>query len=215
MTSATCGYCGTVAQMHGTSNVQVTPDGGAWGIVQAAFACEHCNRLSVGSVRTAIAGKPTAYSFGQYTADWQNAQWMPKFGAVKEFPDVPEHIAEAASEATLCLSSGAYRAVGSLARAVIEATAKDKGITKGDLATKIDALEAGDFIRPHTKEVAHEIRHFGNTMAHGDFADPVTQEEAEEIITLMSEVLSEVYQAPALLDRVQAARKAKKGSTTP
>lgn len=112
---------------------------------------------------------------------------------------------------------GAFRAVGSLARAVVEATAKDKGITTGRLADKIDALAQAGHVREHTKEQAHEVRHFGNDMAHGDFTDPVTQEEAEEVIELMAEVLDEVYQSPARLAARKQARLAKKqqGSGAP
>jgi hypothetical protein len=139
-------------------------------------------------------------------------QWLPKRGKSREFPDVPRHIAEAATEATLCLSMEAYRAVGSLARAIVEATAKDKKVPGGNLAARIDALAASGHIREHTKEQAHEIRYFGNDMAHGDFTDPVSEEEAAEVLELVSELLNEVYQSPARLDRVREARKAKKAS---
>lgn len=139
-------------------------------------------------------------------------QWLPQRGKSRQFPDVPDHIAQAATEATLCLSMGAYRAVGSLARAVVEATAKDKGATGKNLAERIDALAAAQHIREHTREQAHEIRYFGNGMAHGDFTDPVSAEEAAEVLELMSEVLSEVYQSPARLERVREARKAKKNA---
>jgi|BarGraNGADG00212_1021973.scaffolds.fasta_scaffold08393_3 hypothetical protein len=47
-------------------------------------------------------------------------------------------------------------------------------------------------------------------MAHGDFVDPVSQEEATEVVELVSELLNEAYQSPARLDRVREARKAKK-----
>ncbi|MEV4390207.1 hypothetical protein AB0J68_31615, partial [Micromonospora sp. NPDC049580] len=53
--------------------------------------------------------------------------------AGKEFPDVPAHIAETADEAHRCHSIKAYRAGVLLARSVIEATAKEKGITNGGL----------------------------------------------------------------------------------
>lgn len=101
---------------------------------------------------------------------------------------------------------GAYRAVGSLARAVIEATAKDKQAGGKGLFQRIEALYGGEHIRLHTKEQAHEIRHFGNDMAHGDFVQLVTEAEAEEVIELMAEVLEEVYRSPARLARLKTAR---------
>ena len=132
--------------------------------------------------------------------------------AEKEFPDVPEHIAAAAREVTLCLSAHAYRAAGSLARAVIEATAKEKMAKGKDLHQRIESLRADDHIRKHTCEQAHEIRHFGNEMAHGDFVDDVSPAEAEEVVALMGEVLDEVYQSPARLARRRAARTGEVGA---
>ncbi len=99
-----------------------------------------------------------------------------------------------------------------MARAVIEAITKDKQVGGLNLEKRIDALQESDHIRKHTRDQAHQIRHFGNEMAHGDFIDPVTQEEAEEIVALMTEVLDEVYQSPARLSRLQTARIAKKQS---
>jgi hypothetical protein len=169
-------------------------------ITEQVFQCDNCGRLSLHSLNRSAA--VSARSSGG-RREWE--AWLPRYQERREFPDVPEHIAEAAGEATLCHSIGAYRAAGSLARAVIEATAKEKGAVGRNLAARIDALD----IREHTKEQAHEIRHFGNDMAHGDFIDAVTKEEAAEVIELMSEVLDEVYQSPARLRRVRVARLAK------
>ena len=54
----------------------------------------------------------------------------------KTFPDVPTHIASAADEAHRCASIGAFRGAIALARAVVEATAKDKGVKSGNLMPK-------------------------------------------------------------------------------
>lgn len=166
------------------------------------FKCDSCGRMSLWRNRLVL----TDHSWVE--------SWIPRHQESREFPDVPEHIAQAASEATLCLSVGAYRAVGSLARAVIEATAKEKGIGAKTLEQRIEAMYGAELIRKHTKEQAHEIRHFGNDMAHGDFTDPVTKEEAEEVIELMAEVLDEVYQSPARLAARKAARQAKTSGAT-
>ncbi|MBW0270447.1 hypothetical protein ATM97_05185 [Nocardia sp. MH4] len=128
----------------------------------------------------------------------------------KAFPDVPIQIGAAAGEATGCFSVEHYRAAVILARAVVEATAKDKGFTKGTLADKIDAMQAAGRIRPHTKDAAHEIRYMGNDMAHGDFATTIEKDEADDVLNFMSEILEEIYQGPARVDRQRAARLAKK-----
>ncbi len=217
MASTTCGRCGRLAHMEPASSLHKTAIPGRGVQFEAVYKCPNCRRLNMASELqegrgdTGVAGLEAAAA-----RKWSEPQWLPRHQEVRDFPDVPAEIAAAASEATLCFSVGAYRAVGALARAVVEATAKEKGATGANLAARIDALHAADHVRKHTKEQAHEIRYFGNDMAHGDFADPVTKEEAEEVIELMSEILDEVYQSPARLAQRKAARLAKKvAPTTP
>jgi hypothetical protein len=47
-------------------------------------------------------------------------------------------------------------------------------------------------------------------VASGDLADDVTREDADLVLTLMSEVLDDVYQSPARVAQAQAARESKK-----
>lgn len=139
----------------------------------------------------------------------EDFQWVPEAAVGRDFPDVPEHIASAADEAYRCRSFNSFRGSVLMCRSVIEATAKEKGITSGQLYTKIDGMAKQGFIRPHIKEAAHEIRLLGNNMAHGDFVDEVECEEADEILELMGEVLAEVFQSPAKIERRRLAREAK------
>lgn len=201
--------------LNAVSALLLAPADWSGSFVQSAYICPNCHHMILATEDSSeyveapsFGSRDNAqnYHWGPYV------QWLPKRGQSREFLDVPEHIEGAATEATLCLSMGAYRAVGSLARAVVEATAKDKEAQGRNLAARIDAMAAAGHIREHTKEQAHEIRYFGNDMAHGDFADPVSEEEAAEVVELVSELLNEVYQSPARLDRVRAARKAKKAS---
>jgi hypothetical protein len=183
---------------------------------EAVYKCPNCRRLNLASEWNASDnyGANTVHPHDKADEEtWYSAEWLPRPGEFRQFPDVPEHIAGAASEATLCLSVGAYRAVGALARAVIEATAKEKGAEGKNLDARIDALHAANHVRKHTQEQAHEVRHFGNDMAHGDFADAVAREEAEEVLELMAEVLDEVYQSPARLLKRKTARLAKDGAS--
>lgn len=219
----TCGHCGALANMTSKldrDHVATTDDSTFHH--ERVYECDGCHRLSILTVTLdqpkhmqATQGTNRAGSYSSDPLGWEiqaagNAHWTPVKGFRREFEDVPPHIAQAASEATLCHSTGAYRAGGSLARAVVEATAKDKKANGKNLEARIDALASAGHIREHTKEQAHEIRHFGNGMAHGDFADPVSEEESAEVLELMSEVLNEVYQSPARLAKVKAAREARK-----
>lgn len=144
-------------------------------------------------------------------------KWLPRAGTHREFPDVPVEIASLAMEAHDCLTVNAGRGAAILARAVIEATAKGKGITSGNLYAKIGELHSSGLIREHIKEAAHEVRMGGNDVAHGDIlSGPFSYEETAEILTLMDEVLLEVYQSPARVERARQQRlNRQQGSTTP
>ncbi|MFF2306013.1 DUF4145 domain-containing protein [Streptomyces sp. NPDC058128] len=137
--------------------------------------------------------------------------WEPTEIRRPTYPDVPAQIAATASEAHACLSIQAYRGAVALARAVVEATAKHHGITQGQLVTKIDRMHAEGLIREITREVAHEIRHGGNEIAHGDLADePMPSEDAEAIVEFMDAILQEVYQGPARMRDLQRRRQERK-----
>ena len=212
MADTTCGNCGRLGHMVAASGVHKIPMNGGT-TRQAVYKCLNCKRLNLAS--EFHWGMPEDGVTNEDIANgmrWDSATWLPRRTESREFEDVPEHIAQTATEATLCLSVGAYRAVGSLARAVIEATAKDKGAQGRDLRLGIDALRDADHIREHTKGQAHQVRHFGDGMAHGDFVEPTAKEEAEEVIDLMAEVLDEVYRSPARLQRRRDARLAKKAA---
>ncbi|ADB31283.1 hypothetical protein Kfla_2207 [Kribbella flavida DSM 17836] len=143
--------------------------------------------------------------------------WPSAIGG-KDFPDVPEAIASSANEAHLALSVGAFRAAIAMARAVVEAIAKANGITSGTLMSKIDGLRQADVISEAMKEAAHEIRFAGNEVAHGDLVtDPLTREDAEEVLGLMDAIILRVYQEPAQVARVRERRESRTGGsgTTP
>ncbi|MEJ1154621.1 DUF4145 domain-containing protein [Microbacterium marmarense] len=83
------------------------------------------------------------------------------------------------------------------AGAIIEATAKDRGITSGSLVAKINQLHADEHIRKGTKDMAHALRILGNDMAHGDVDEVPTQEDATDALTIARFVLDDVYVADA------------------
>lgn len=186
--------------------------GASRGLGWAAFSCNNCGTLSIGAV--GVGGSsysdPNDEDIANEFKSSDNTWWLPESPIGKAFPDVPEQIAQAADEAYRCLSANLFRGAVILARAVIEATCKDQGATGRNLQIRIDALKDSDLIRPGTADLAHEIRHFGNDMAHGDFIVRVDKEDCEETLTLMSEVLNEVYQNPARLAKAKAARTARK-----
>jgi hypothetical protein len=170
-------------------------------VAALAYQCTVCGGISVG-----ITNVPNNVAAGASLRNWaenianlsdDDFTWRPRANDTQDYPDVPPHIADAATEAFECNSEGHYRAAILLSRSVIEATAKDKGITTGNLKSKIEEMANQQLIRPHIKAVADGIRDYGNEMAHGDFADPVAGVDSALIIELMGEILEEVYQSPA------------------
>ncbi|MHA7144216.1 DUF4145 domain-containing protein [Arthrobacter sp. TmT3-37] len=205
MATTKCGWCGVDTHM--------TPQGSAWRsgreemrsspalgffrveLVQTVMVCDQCNRLSIASV---FSRDLSEFNYTeQYWRDHEADSWTPAWVEGQEPHDVPEHIAKAASEAHRGASGGNHMSAILMARTVIEATAKDKSITTGTLAKKIELMLGAQLVRPHVKEAADEVRHFGNDMAHGDIGIPVERDDAVEVLALMDEILNEVYQGPA------------------
>jgi|SRR5450759_1309208 hypothetical protein len=126
MASRDCGWCGRLVHFEAASALLVAPYEWPGSFFQSAYLCPNCHHMNIATEGTdERVGAP---SFGSHddaqTHQWgSNVQWLPHRRQSREFPDVPRHIAEAATEVTLCLSMKAYRAVGSVARAVVEATA--------------------------------------------------------------------------------------------
>lgn len=216
MPSTTCGWCGRLSNMTPTGGSAVIELGYMRGAtVMGSYKCDHCQHLLVASCHSeGIPRRDEGYS----TLDVMDPsiEWQPRTGVLKEFPDVPEPIGSAASEVHACLSIGAVRAAVALARAVVEATAKHNGITKGTLEQKIDGLRAAGLVSEGVRAAAHEVRLDGNEVAHGDLvAEPISVEEAEDVVALLDEVLHSVYQSPARVARVNARRLARRESPPP
>lgn len=124
--------------------------------------------------------------------------WSPPPMVPVDTAFVPEGVAGFYKEAHDALSISAYRAVLLLVRSVIEATAKDRGVLKGDLVKKINELFALGELRKGTKDMAHALRILGNDMAHGDIDAVPTQEDARDALKIARFVLDDVYVADAI-----------------
>lgn len=173
--------------------------------VAVVHRCDECRELVVGT-RSTDSGHALSASEaslrGAFNATNREIAWIPKTVLGKAFPDIPEYIASPASESFMCHSIGAYRAAVLLARAVIEASAKEKGVTDGTLFQKIDKLAEGQHIRQKLAEAAHEVRLAGNGMAHGDFAtEEITEVDAEELLSLMEDFLTEMFELDTRVQR--------------
>ena len=210
MPNTVCWHCEALTQHEAVSTPSVsalTPNAprrpGEIQMVHGAFRCVSCNALAV-AIAYAEPHELTPYNLVDYLEGGETV-WLPGANITKSYDDVPGHIASAATEAFECHSRRHYRASILLCRSVIEATAKEKGITSGVLRSKIAALYDQGFIRKHIKLGADSVRHFGNEMAHGDFVTPVAAEDSKLVIALMEEILAEVFQSPEKVNRAEAA----------
>lgn len=176
-------------------------------IATAAFLCDECRRISSAATRldrfSGSAGD-TIHSDMERVGESSWA-WEPKTVLGKEFPDVPPAIAAPASEAFKCASIQAYRAAILMARSVIEASAKAKGVTTGSLMQKIDKLAENGEIRSKVAQATHGIRMLGNDMAHGDFATAdITKEDADVVLRVLDLFLTELFQVDAAVEFLNA-----------
>lgn len=180
--------------------------------VTAAFSCDACRHLVSATAETRTPeysdyfDKPERL-WTRLSAELPNADWEPKRVVGKMILDIPPHIASPADEAYKCHSIGADRAAILLARSVIEASAKESGVTKGSLAAKIDKLAEEGHVRKLIASAAHEIRHVGNEMAHGDFATAdITSIDAQDTLDFMEDFLRELFEIPTRVAKRRAKR---------
>lgn len=196
MSSRTCPHC--KVRSHFTYKWQdiiqpPTEDPMHPDIIRFCQTCDHCEMPVCGVI---MEGNDP---------DWAGVWPSALLG--KDFPDVPKDIAAAANEAHLSLGAKAVRASVMMARATIESTAKERGIQKDNLKSKIDQLAAAGHISEAMKLAAHEIRFAGNEAAHGDLlSEPISFGDADEIVALLDAILERVYQEPARVARIRARR---------
>jgi hypothetical protein len=216
MASIVCGWCKERCHMTLSGQPIVTRDQyyDRRYIADAAFICDGCGRMSVATWVSRDDPTDRGYGGDAGPGSLDEAKWSPPRSHQKTFPDVPNEISDLATEAWTCHTVGALHGAVALARAVVEGTAREKGITGGNLMSKIGALAAQGLIRPAVEDQAHEIRHIGNDVAHWDLEGRLTQEESEEVLELMTEVLREVFQAPARQQRLAARRLGAGGKPT-
>jgi hypothetical protein len=189
MAALTCPHCAVYARFAKVWERKSDPED-SWFEHVACFTCDHCSKP--------IVAELTPLGIGQF--------W-PTSVKGQSFPDVSKPLADAASEAHLCLSAGSPMGAVVVARAVIEAVAKDHGIAKGDLKAKIDRLHADGHITATMRAAATEIRFAGNEAAHGDVVEERPGiEDAAEIVALMDSILERLYQEPARIARIRTKR---------
>ncbi|UAJ78329.1 DUF4145 domain-containing protein [Leifsonia sp. ZF2019] len=209
MLAGTCAFCGNQTHFTArTARIGKSISGQASGRyayrAEVAATCDACQRFN--TAYGATASRPRSLTVGEILAGSQAVtegeamtieSWSPPPLRPVDTEFLPESVGGYLREASDAYSVGAHRAVLLLVRSIIEATAKDKGITTGSLVQKINNLNDEGHIRRGTKDMAHALRILGNDMAHGDIDQVPNQEDANDALTIARFVLDDVYVADA------------------
>lgn len=207
MLSGTCAFCGNTTHFTARAGraVSAVQHGPATLDVEIAATCDACHRFNVARGKSFL-NRSSGIALGTIFAATEAVRegeamaiesWSPPPMRPVDTTFIPDGVAGYFREAHDAFSVNAYRAVLLLVRSVIEATAKDRGITTGRLIQKINKLHSDGHIRKGTKDMAHALRILGNDMAHGDIDDVPTQEDADDALTIARFVLDDVYVADA------------------
>lgn len=211
MVAKTCWQCNSIAQMLPLDSITRVTNGPRKGLWSVPFYCGNCAEVNVASA--VIEDELTRDPLQHISRGLVKLSWFPQESTVPIYDGVPEQIAGPAREVYTARDAGAQRAAILMGRAVIEAIAKDQGVTeKIMLDKKIDRLHDMGIILAATAEDAHEVRHIGNDMAHGDFATTeVVEEDVSDVLAIMHDLIEQLYIGKARRERLREKREARKG----
>lgn len=226
MTSTTCWHCKKLAQMvcpeenaDGSWNpmpqnhIPVFPDGrfaktkddGSLSNL-LIYSCASCGYPNIAEMK--VVEEETR---GGYIPEEHIVRWLPIEPLGKAYPDVPDAIADVASEVHKCLEIDANRAAVALARTALEGIVSDQeGTTSGKrLYERIAELAESGKLKPRTAEAATALRLCGNSSVH-DTAEEIDREFAEIIVQILDSILDDLYSNPTLVSRATKYAKRRK-----
>ncbi len=131
---------------------------------------------------------------------WRGIHWWPAADA-QVSADVPTQSAEAFQEAARAAHARCPRASAAMARRTLEAITVDKGAATGVLADRLKGLAAKGVLLPTLADWAREVRLIGNTGAHFDPINTVSDKDAAELLAFIRELLRYLYELPADLSK--------------
>lgn len=180
-------------------------------IIDAAYRCSRCKKIlstRVTYLRPQMPIQSEHQSVIEEADRFSLLEWKPPRLDFEPPNGVPEGISAASVEAHRSLAVGNHMAAVLMARSVMEAAAKDCGVTEGNLFAKINTMRTRELLTQDVAEIAHVIRDSGNTMAHGDFVDAIVADRAKPVagplLELMDSVLKSLYSDKAKLEWIQS-----------
>jgi hypothetical protein len=115
---------------------------------------------------------------------------------------IPEPIRSEFEEASLCFVIKAYKACALMCQITLEHVWQDKHVSG------LAQLRDDDIISTSLYNRANQVRLWGNLVKHELLTDPVSPEDAEQLLGYLEILLNEIYAEPERLDKL--AKKLKK-----
>lgn len=167
----------------------------------ASLICRHCRHGVVVVEEKWIGDHPARDGLKEGgPISFRGIHWWP-LPETNLSSDISSDVAAAFAEAALALHAGCPRASAVMARRTLEAVTVDKGETSGNLAARLKSLASRGVLHPSLAAWAAEIRLVGNIGAHYDLMNPVSREDAQQLLSFTRELLRYLYELPADLAR--------------
>lgn len=131
---------------------------------------------------------------------YKGVHWYP-LPEMTPSTDIPSDSASAFAEAAAALAANCPRASAVMARRTLEAITVEKGEIEGSLAKRLRILDEKGVLHPSLAEWVKEVRLVGNVGAHFDPIQPVSMDDAKQLVNFLSELLKYLYELPAELKR--------------
>lgn len=190
-------------------------------VLDAAYVCSRCR--SMYATKCVVDTDPEtmdAYIEWDLSTSWRDdekiledmATWWPRDSSMPTLQHVPENVESFVEEAYRCFDSDCFSAAVVMARAAIEAVAKERGATGKTLADKIRHLKELEALDNRADKMFTAIKNNGNRVAHADPGERYTKAESKMLLTVLQLVLESVYEHTALIESVAALASSKKSS---
>jgi len=133
----------------------------------------------------------------------QDREWVPIYPIPHKSiaEEVPEPIKGEFEEASLCFAVGAYKACASMCQRTQESLCQNKEVSG------LNELLSSGIISQALFDRATEIRLWAGIVKHKPIHEPVSEEDAEELLRYLGNILDHVYVEPKRLDALIEKRK--------
>jgi hypothetical protein len=170
-----------------------------------SMVCRNCNQPIIVIEEEYIGEKPKLKNKEGGFIKYVGHFWWP-LENVKVNDKYPLNIRKVFSEAIICFYSNCFSASAVMSRRTIEAIAKDKGFSEGNLIDKIKSMKEKGVLQQALADWANEVRLIGNQGAHFDPINKVEEADAKQIIEFIEELIKYIYILPNELEEKRRKR---------